>query len=275
VALIEAIILGIVQGLTEFLPISSTAHLRIVPALLGWADPGAASSAIIQLGTMLAVVAFFRRDIVRLFGAFIRGLFRRQPFEEFESRLAWYIAVGTIPVGILGLLFKNFIETSARSLHLIAASLVILALILALAERVSARRRDTSTITFGDSIIVGFAQALALIPGSSRSGTTITAALFLGFTREAAARFSFLLSIPAVVASGLFELFEVRHSLTGLGALNLSVATLVSAITGYAAIAFLLRYLRTHTTYVFIWYRIFIGVVILLLVFLKIISPLS
>jgi undecaprenyl-diphosphatase len=275
VTLIEAIILGIVQGLTEFLPISSTAHLRIVPALLGWADPGAATSAIIQLGTMLAIVAFFRRDILRLFQAFVRGLVRRQPFEEFESRLAWYIAVGTIPVGILGLLFKNFIETSARSLYLIAASLIILALILALAERISARRRDTSTITFGDSIIVGFAQALALIPGSSRSGTTITAALFLGFTREAAARFSFLLSIPAVVASGLFELFEVRHSLTGLGALDLSVATLVSAVTGYAAIAFLLRYLRTHTTYVFIWYRIFIGVVVFLLVFLKIISPLS
>jgi undecaprenyl-diphosphatase len=273
--LFEAIILGLVQGLTEFLPISSTAHLRIVPALLGWADPGAASSAIIQLGTMLAVVAFFRRDIISLSKSFTRGLVRREPFGEFESRLAWYIAVGTIPVGVLGLLFKNFIETSARSLYLIAASLIILALILALGERISARRRDTSTITFGDSIIVGFAQALALIPGSSRSGTTITAALFLGFTREAAARFSFLLSIPAVVASGLFELFEVRHSLTGLGALNLSVATLVSAITGYAAIAFLLRYLRTHTTYVFIWYRIFIGVVILLLVFLKIISPLS
>jgi undecaprenyl-diphosphatase len=275
VTLIEAIVLGIVQGLTEFLPISSTAHLRIVPALLGWADPGAATSAIIQLGTMLAVVAFFRRDIISLSKSFTRGLVRRKPFWEFESRLAWYIAVGTIPVVVLGLLFKNFIETSARSLYLIAASLVILALILALAERISARRRDTSTITFGDSIIVGFAQALALIPGSSRSGTTITAALFLGFTREAAARFSFLLSIPAVVASGLFELFEVRHSLTGLGALNLSVATLVSAITGYAAIAFLLRYLRTHTTYVFIWYRIFIGVVIFLLVFLKIISPLS
>ena len=272
---VEAIVLGLVQGLTEFLPISSTAHLRLVPTLLGWADPGAASSAIIQLGTMLAVVAFFRRDIVRLFKAFIRGLSRRRPLEEFESRLAWYIAVGTIPVGVFGLLFKDFIETSARSLYLIAASLIILALILAVAERISTRQRDTNAITFGDSVIVGLAQALALIPGSSRSGTTITAALFLGFTREAAARFSFLLSIPAVIASGLFELFEVRHSLTGFGALNLSIATLVSAITGYAAIAFLLKYLRTHTTYVFIWYRIFVGGMIFLLIFLEIIPPLS
>jgi undecaprenyl-diphosphatase len=272
---VEAVVLGLVQGLTEFLPISSTAHLRLVPALLGWADPGAASSAIIQLGTMLAVVAFFRSDIVSLFKAFIRGMFRRKPLEQFESRLAWYIAVGTIPVGFFGLLFKDFIETSARSLYLIAASLILLALILAVAERISLRRRDTSTITFGDSVIVGFAQALALIPGSSRSGTTITAALFLGFTREAAARFSFLLSIPAVVASGLFELFEVRHSLTGVGVLNLSVATLVSAVTGYAAIAFLLKYLRTHTTYVFIWYRILVGGMILLLIFLRIVSPLS
>jgi undecaprenyl-diphosphatase len=273
--LVEAIVLGVVQGLTEFLPISSTAHLRLVPTLLGWGDPGAASSAIIQLGTMLAVVAFFRRDIINLFNAFVRGILRGKPFEEFDSRMAWYIAVGTIPVGILGLLFKNFIETSARSLYLISASLILLALILAAAERISAFRRDVSSITLRDCLIVGFAQALALIPGSSRSGTTITAGLFLGFTREAAARFSFLLSIPAVVASGLFELYEVRHSVSSAVALELSVATIVSAITGYAAIAFLLKYLRTHTTYVFVWYRILLGAIILFLLFLKIISPLS
>jgi undecaprenyl-diphosphatase len=271
----EAVVLGVVQGLTEFLPISSTAHLRLVPTLFGWGDPGAATSAIIQLGTMLAVVAFFRRDIVDLFKAFIRGILRGKPFEEFDSRMAWYIAVGTIPVGLLGLFFKNFIETSARSLYLISASLILLALILAVAERISAFRRDVSSITFGDCIIVGFAQALALIPGSSRSGTTITAGLFLGFTREAAARFSFLLSIPAVVASGLFELYEVRHSISGVVAVDLSVATIVSAVTGFAAIAFLLKFLRSHTTYAFIWYRILLGGIILLLLSLKLIAPLS
>jgi undecaprenyl-diphosphatase len=268
---VEAVVLGIVQGLTEFLPISSTAHLRLIPSLFGWGDPGAAASAIIQLGTMLAVVAFFRRDIVNLFKAFIRGIFRGKPFEQFESRMAWYIAVGTIPVGVLGLLFKDFIETSARSLYLISASLVLLALILAVAERLSAFRRDVSSITLGDCVIVGVAQALALIPGSSRSGTTITAGLFLGLTREAAARFSFLLSIPAVVASGLFELYEVRYGISGGLAFDLSIATVVSAVTGYAAIAFLLKYLRTHTTYAFIWYRVFLGGVILFLLFLKVI----
>jgi undecaprenyl-diphosphatase len=272
---VEAVVLGVVQGLTEFLPISSTAHLRLVPALFGWGDPGAASSAIIQLGTMLAVVAFFRRDIVSLFKAFIRGIILGKPFEELESRMAWFIAVGTIPVGLLGLLFKDFIETSARSLYLISASLVLLALILAVAEGISAFRRDVRSITLGDCLIVGFAQALALIPGSSRSGTTITAGLFLGFTREAAARFSFLLSIPAVVASGLFELYEVRHGLTSALAFDLSIATAVSAVTGYAAIAFLLKYLRTHTTYVFIWYRILLGGLILLLLLLKVIPPFS
>jgi undecaprenyl-diphosphatase len=272
---VEAIVLGIVQGLTEFLPISSTAHLRLIPSIFGWGDPGAAASAIIQLGTMLAVVAFFRRDIVSLFKAFIRGISRGKPFEEFESRLPWYIAVGTIPVGVFGLLFKDFVETSARSLYLISASLVVLALILAVAERISAFRRDVSSATLGDCVIVGFAQALALIPGSSRSGTTITAGLFVGFTREAAARFSFLLSIPAVVASGLFELYEVRHSISGGLAFDLSAATIVSAATGYAAIAFLLKYLRTHTTYAFIWYRILLGGLILLLLFLKVIPPFS
>jgi len=272
---VEAIVLGIVQGLTEFLPISSTAHLRLIPTLFGWGDPGAARSAIIQLGTMLAVVAYFRRDIVNLFKAFIQGIFRGKPLEEFESRMAWYIALGTIPVGVLGLLFKDFIETSARSLYLISASLVVLALILAVAERISAFRRGVSSITLRDCVIVGFAQALALIPGSSRSGTTITAGLFLGLTREAAARFSFLLSIPAVVASGLFELYEVRHSLSSAVAFDLSVATIVSAVTGYAAIAFLLKYLHSHTTYAFIWYRILLGGIILLLLLLKIISPLS
>ncbi len=273
--LLEAIVLGLVQGFTEFLPISSTAHLRLVPSLLGWGDPGAAASAIIQLGTMVAVVMFFRREIVDLLKAFFRGILAGKPFEAFEVRLVWYIGVGTIPVGVFGFLFRNQIATSVRSLHIIAGSLILLALILALAERISGFRRGFDSLTLSDGIVVGLAQALALVPGSSRSGTTITAGLFLGLTREAAARFSFLLSIPAVIASGLFEMYEVRHSLTGVTAINLFVAAAVSAVSGYAAIAFLLRYLRTHTTFVFIWYRILLGGLIFLLLFLGTISPYS
>jgi undecaprenyl-diphosphatase len=273
--LLEAVVLGVVQGLTEFLPISSTAHLRIIPALVGWEDPGAAASATIQLGTMVAVVAFFRRDLLRYLSAFVRGIFRGKPFEELEARLAWYIGIGTVPVGFFGFIFQDYIETSARSLYLIGASLILLALLLALAERVSIRQRGVDSISIKDSLLVGFAQALALIPGSSRSGTTITAGLFLGLTRESAARFSFLLSVPAVIASGLFELYELRHSLAGAAALHVVVATVVAAGSGYAAIGFLLRYLRTHTTYVFIWYRLALGAIVFLLLSLGLLSPLT
>lgn len=272
--LLEAVVLGVVQGLTEFLPISSTAHLRLVPALLGWKDPGAATSAIIQLGTAIAVLAFFWRELLQLLRAFVRGILSGRPFEDHQARLAWYIGIGTIPISICGLVFQDFIETSARSLYLIAGSLIGLALILALAERTCTFRRDISLINLRDILVVGFAQALALIPGSSRSGTTITAGLFLGLTREAAATFSFLLSVPAVVTSALFQMYEVRHSLSGVGAINLFVATFVSAWSGFAAIAFLLRYLRTHNTYIFIWYRIIIGSLILFLLYHQVIPPL-
>ena len=271
----QAIVLGAVQGVTEFLPISSTAHLRLLPSILGWNDPGAAASAIIQLGTMIAVVSFFRRDLANLIKAFFHGIFAGKPFEEFEARLGWYIAVGTIPIGLCGILFQRFIETSARSLYVIAGSLIALALILALAERFSTLRREVSSVTLKDSVVVGIAQALALIPGSSRSGTTISAGLFIGLTREAAARFSFLLSVPAVLASGLFQAYEIRHSLGGIAVVNLFVATVISAFCGYGAIGFVLRYLRTHTTYVFIWYRILLGGLILFLLYRETIDPFS
>jgi undecaprenyl-diphosphatase len=271
---IEAIVLGIVQGLTEFLPISSTAHLRVLPSLLGWGDPGAAVSAVIQLGTMIAVVAFFRRDLLNLLSAFVKGLRSMKPFEQFESRLAWYIGIGTVPVGIFGLLFKHLIETSARSLYVIAASLILFALILALAEKLAEHRREIRSVTLWDSFLIGIAQAFALIPGASRSGTTITAALFLGMNREAAARFSFLLSVPAVVASGCFEFYQIRNELSGAGTLNLVLAVVVSATVGYAAIAFLLRYLRTHSTFVFIFYRILLGGFILFLLSRNVLSAL-
>ncbi|MBI3949245.1 MAG: undecaprenyl-diphosphate phosphatase [Acidobacteria bacterium] len=272
--LLEAIVLGLIQGLTEFLPISSTAHLRIVPALMGlvdsnhhWNDPGAAASAIIQLGTLVALLIYFRHDIVQLAAAFIRGLVRGKPFETFEARLAWYGVLGTIPIMVGGLLFEDLIVTQVRSLWIIAAALIGLALILYLAERASSHQRKVEQVTWVDAIVMGVAQSLALVPGASRSGTTITAGLLLGMTRETAARLSFLLSIPAVAGSGLYELYKVHHS---LGAdlnseLSLLVATMVSLVSGYAAIAFLMRYLRTHTTYIFIWYRIGLGILLIIM----------
>ncbi len=224
----------------------------------------AAVTAVIQLGTLLAVLMYFRRDILRLLKAFITGLVTRKPFENVDSRMAWWVGLGTIPVLLGGVIFKHAIQTSFRSLYVIAASLSLLGILLIVAEKISSFRRPMEEMKWWESLIVGVAQALALIPGSSRSGTTITASLFLGLTREAAARFSFLLSIPAVTASGLYELYEIRHELGGSLGFELIIATLVAAISGYLAIEFLLRYLRTHTTYVFIWYRIALAILILI-----------
>ncbi len=262
--ILEALLLGLVQGITEFLPVSSTAHLRVVPALLGWGDPGAAVSAVIQLGTLLAVLIYFRKDILRMLKAFFSGLASGKPFETVDSRMAWWVGLGTIPVVIAGLLLKHSIETSFRSLYIVSASLFLLAILLLIAEKISALRRPMEEMKWWESLIVGVAQACALIPGSSRSGTTMTASMFLGYTREAAARFSFLLSIPAVTASGLFELYEIRHELAGSMSFTMIIATVVAAVTGYMAIGFLLRYLRTNSTYVFIWYRIALALMILI-----------
>ncbi|MCS6816312.1 MAG: undecaprenyl-diphosphatase UppP [Blastocatellia bacterium] len=277
--MVEAIVLGLVQGLTEFLPISSTAHLRIIPALLKeldptrpWNDPGAPASAVIQLGTLAAVLSYFRHEVGELTGAFVRALVRGRPLETFPARLAWLIGLGTIPIIIGGLAFEPFILTGARSLVVIAGALIGLALLLLVAECVSSRRRELTEVTARDAVIIGIAQALALIPGSSRSGTTITAGLFLGFTREAAARFSFLLSIPSVTLSGLYELYTIRHQLVGAYSVPLLVATLLAGISGYLAIEFLLRYLRTHTTYLFVVYRLVLGSLLLVLVKLGLIE---
>jgi undecaprenyl-diphosphatase len=270
--LLEAIVLGLVQGITEFLPISSTAHLRIVPAVLKWLDParpwndpGAAASAVIQLGTLVAVLGYFRRDISELTRALLRALLRGRPMETPSARLAWMIGVGTIPILIGGVAAEPFILTHARSLWVIAGAVIGVALLLLWAERVSPRRRALEEVTMRDAVLIGIAQAFALIPGSSRSGTTIAAGLFLGFTREAAARFSFLLSIPSIAASGLYELSAIRHQLGGAFPLSLLVATLVAGVSGYVAIGFLLRYLRTHSTSLFIVYRLVLGVLLILL----------
>jgi undecaprenyl-diphosphatase len=272
--ILQAIVLGIIQGLTEFLPISSTAHLRIVPALFGWTDPGAAFTAVIQFGTLVAVLLYFLRDILNMGGAVVSGIVQRKPLRSPDARLGWLIVLGTIPVVVLGVLFKKPIETSLRSLYVISGSLIALAIILMLAELVNKRRlgrgialKTMERLTWREVLAVGFAQAVALIPGSSRSGCTITGGLFVGMNRETAARFSFLLSLPSVFAAGIFELYKERHSLLSseAGIVNLIVATVVSGVVGYASIAFLLNYLKKHSTYLFIVYRIIIGCLLLAL----------
>jgi undecaprenyl-diphosphatase len=264
---LEAIVLGIVQGLTEFLPISSTAHLRIVPAFLGWEDPGAAFTAVTQLGTMAAVLAYFRADLMRIARAWLGSLGDRQKRRELDARIGWYIVFGTIPIGVFGLLFKDQIETGARDLYVIGTALIVLGLVLAAAERVSTHDRSIEEIQRRDGVWVGFAQALALVPGVSRSGATITAGLFLGLDRAAAARFSFLLSVPAVVLSGLFELSSILDGEEGqhVGAGAMAVATLLAFVVGYLSIAFLLRFLTRHTTLVFVAYRVALGALVLAL----------
>jgi undecaprenyl-diphosphatase len=271
--LLQAIVLGLVQGITEFLPISSTAHLRIVPALLSWPDPGAAYSAIIQLGTVAAVIIYFAKDLLRLGGAFGRGLIERKPFATPESRLAWCVGLGTIPIGILGLLLKKRIENDFRSLYVIAASLIVLGLVLFVVDRISAKRRNVGDVQVLDGVIVGFWQALALVPGSSRSGTTITGAMLRGFTREDAARFSFLLSIPATGLAGVFQLREVLKATERPSMLLLAVGTAVSFASGMAAIAFLLKLLRTRTLFGFVAYRVLMGLLLLGLLFTGTLQP--
>jgi undecaprenyl-diphosphatase len=267
VSVLEAIVLGIVQGLTEFLPISSTGHLRIVPAFLGWEDPGAAFTAVTQLGTMAAVLLYFRDDLLRISHAWLRSLRDRPLRRELDARLGWYIVLGTIPIGIFGVLFKDQIETGARDLYLIGIALIVLGLVLLAAEKVGTRERSIEQIRTKDGFAIGLAQALALIPGVSRSGATITAGLFMGLDRPAAARFSFLLSVPAVVLSGLLELGTIlsEDDEDGTGLLALVVATLMAFISGYAAIAWLLRFLSTHSTVIFVVYRVALGTVVLAL----------
>jgi undecaprenyl-diphosphatase len=264
----EAIVLGIVQGLTEFLPISSSGHLRIVPAFVGWEDPGAAFTAVIQLGTMAAVLLYFRHDLVRIATAWLASLRDRGRRSDLDARLGWYLVLGTVPIVIFGVAFKHQIENGARDLYLIGTMLVVFGLVLLAAEARSRRDRDISTITRRDAVAVGFAQALALVPGVSRSGATISAGLLLGFDRVAAARFSFLLSVPAVVLSGLYELKDVVNGSAkgSVGLAPTAVATVLAFITGYISIAFLLRFLTTHTTGVFVAYRVVLGVAVLALV---------
>jgi undecaprenyl-diphosphatase len=262
VNLLQAAVLGVVQGLTEFLPISSTAHLRIVPALAGWPDPGAAFTAVVQLGTMLAILVYFWREIVHITVAWLRGLVDREVRASLECRIGWYVILATVPIGVFGLLFSDQIENGARNLWLIASALIALGLVLLLAERVGRRDRVEEQIRLRDGLVVGLAQAAALVPGVSRSGATITAGLFVGLEREAAARFSFLLSIPAVVLSGLYEVRRIGGpGAPGLG--GTVVAALLAFVVGLASIHWLLRFLTRHSTGVFVAYRVLLGAALL------------
>lgn len=273
-SLVTALILGLIQGLTEFIPVSSTAHLTVAAAAFGVIDPAhperwTSFMATIQLGTLAAVIAYFRSDILKTARFWFtenvgsgRRAFREQ---STEARLGWFVIIGTLPIVIVGLAFKDILEGAlTKDLHLIGASLIGVAALLWIAERRASFTRTTSDLTVVDAISVGAAQCLALIPGSSRSGTTIMAALFRGMTREHAARFSFLLSIPAVLAAGVLEFaHEVKHLTLDNGGLQLAVATLAALVSGYWSIAFLLKYLRTHSLTVFIVYRIALGSVLL------------
>lgn len=266
-SIFEAIILGIVQGLTEFLPISSSGHLLIVPALFGWEDPGAAFTAVIQIGTMAAVVIYFRRDLWNILRAWLLGLAGRTSSqqERFDARMGWYLALGTVPIVIFGVAFKDQIEGGARNLYLVGTMLIVFGAVMAAADIFAKHVRHLSQIKPPDAVVIGLAQSLALIPGVSRSGATITFGLFRGFSRRDAARFSFLLSIPAVVLSGLYELKDAVGHETGVSLPALIVATIAAFVVGYWSIAFLLKWLGEHSLKVFVLYRFALGALVLAL----------
>lgn len=281
-SIIEAIILGLVQGITEFLPISSTAHLTIAGKMMGLINADrpeewTAIIAIIQLGTLVSILVYFAKDIYNILIEFFRdNLTQRKSFKQqsLNSRLGWLIIIGTIPVVIIGLGFKDLIEGAlTKNLFVIATSLIVLAIILFIAEKTAKFNKKIEDVGIKEAIVVGIAQAFALIPGSSRSGTTITGGLFMGLNREAAARFSFLLSIPAIFASGILQLKEGLEFLSNEHLVAILVATIVSGISGYLAIDFLLKFLRKNSTTLFIVYRIAAGIIILALLFSNQITP--
>ena len=281
-SIIDAIILGIVQGITEFLPISSTGHLTVVGKLMGLIsaeNPEHWTSfiAVIQLGTMISIFVYFWKDLWNILTEFLKqNIQKRVKYSEqsTNSKLGWMIILGTIPIVVIGLLFKDMIEGAlTKNLYVISGSLITLAIILAIAEKTAKFKKNIEDITIVDSILIGLAQAVALIPGSSRSGTTITGGLFLGLKRDVAARFSFLLSVPAVLASGLLQLKESMQFINYDLAVNLIVATVVSGISGYLAIDFLLKFLKKNTTFVFVFYRIALGLLILFLLYSNVINP--
>ncbi|MCP9816688.1 undecaprenyl-diphosphate phosphatase [Synechococcus sp. GreenBA-s] len=261
------VVLGVVQGLTEFLPISSTAHLKVVPLMLGWGDPGVAVTAVIQLGSIAAVLAYFRRDLVEVWEGMVKA-FRQRDWQEPEARLGLAILLGTLPILVAGLAIKRFIpnydHSVLRSLPVIGWVSIAMALLLALAERFGRRRRQLAEVRVRDGLLVGLAQALAVVPGVSRSGSTLTASLFDGWRRSDAARFSFLLGIPAITLAGLIELKDAVAQPVAGGVIPLVAAIVTAAVVSWLAIAWLLRFLQQHSTWWFVGYRLLFGLSLLL-----------
>ncbi|MDQ4117541.1 MAG: undecaprenyl-diphosphate phosphatase [Actinomycetota bacterium] len=259
---LEVVVLALLQGLTEFLPISSSAHLRIASGVFFGNDPGAAFTAVSQIGTEAAVIVFFARDLWRLFVTWLRGFRDPEVRATDEYRLAWLVIIGSVPIAVLGVLFKDQVETAARNLWLVASTLVVFGILLGLAERFGKQVKPMEKVTVRDGILLGFAQAMALVPGVSRSGGTITVGLFLGLTRPAIVRYSFVLAIPSVFGAGLFQLPDIGAG-DGPSVVQMVVAVVIAFVVGYAVIAWLLRFVQNNTVYVFVAYRIALGVALL------------
>jgi undecaprenyl-diphosphatase len=279
----ESLVLGLVQGLTEFLPISSSAHLRLTAAFSGWEDPGAAFTAITQIGTEIAVLIYFRNDIARIVSAWFRSLRDKEMRRDHDARMGWLVIVGSIPIGVLGVTLKDQIEGPFRDLRLTATMLIVVGIAIGVADRLAERAeaggrhrlrqpKDLSHLGVRDGLVFGICQAMALIPGVSRSGATISGGLFMGYRREAAARYSFLLAIPAVLASGLFELGDaMRGSHVSWG--PTVFATVIAFLCGYAVIAWFMKFISTKSFMPFVWYRIALGLLILGLITTGVLSP--
>lgn len=265
--ILESILLGIIQGLTEFLPISSSAHLRIASELMGIGDAGAAFTAITQLGTEAAVVVFFWRDITRIIGRWFQSLTGRVPRKDPDALMGWWIIVGTIPIVVLGLLFQDQIETTLRSLWVVAIMLIVFGILLGVADRVGRKQRDIKDLTWKRGLIYGGAQALALIPGVSRSGGTITAGLLMGYKREAAARYSFLLAIPAVFGSGFYQLLKAIKAPASETSMGLTMlATVVAFVIALVVIGLFMKYISKRSFLPFVIYRVALGALIIVLI---------
>jgi len=270
VSWVEAVVLGIIQGLTEFLPISSSAHLRISAALLGWDDPGAAFTAVTQLGTETAVLIYFRHDILKILSAWLRSFRRPELRSHPDARMGWLVILGSMPIGVLGLLFETQIDSAFRDLRLTAVTLIVFGILLGIADRVGTKQRRLDELTVRHGIAFGLAQALALIPGVSRSGGTITAGMLLGYRREAATRYAFLLAVPAVFASGLYKLTDIGGG-TPWG--QTLVATLVASAVGFVVIAWLMRFISTRSYMPFVFYRLALGALLIALVAFGVLDP--
>ncbi|MFD7628108.1 undecaprenyl-diphosphate phosphatase [Streptomyces sp. NPDC059851] len=279
----ESLILGLVQGLTEFLPISSSAHLRLTAAFAGWEDPGAAFTAITQIGTEAAVLIYFRKDIAKIVSTWFRSLYTKSMRGEQDAKMGWLVIVGSIPIGVLGLLFKDQIEGPFRDLRLTATTLIVMGVVLGVADRLAARdeeggrhravreRKTLRELGVRDGLIFGLCQAMALVPGVSRSGATISGGLLMGFTREAAARYSFLLAIPAVLASGGLELKHIGEGPVSWG--QTIFATVIAFAVGYAVIAWFMKFITTKSFMPFVIYRILLGILLFVLVSMGVLSP--